>query len=158
METLAYHLVWTTYGTWLPGDARGWVRWGEGGVLPVDRTLEQESRARMAESPVILSESQRALVEHTIGAHCRLRGWFLHAASARSNHVHVVVSADRAARTVRDQFKAWCSRRLSDAAGLETAMAKGGGRRRWFTEGGAERTIDTEEYLANAIQYVLEGQ
>ena len=24
-EPLAYFLTWTTYGTWLPGDGRGWV-------------------------------------------------------------------------------------------------------------------------------------
>src|SRR5438309_2044603 len=26
MQPLAYHLIWTTYGTWLPGDARGWIQ------------------------------------------------------------------------------------------------------------------------------------
>ena len=25
-EPLAYFLTWTTYGTWLPGDERGWSR------------------------------------------------------------------------------------------------------------------------------------
>jgi hypothetical protein len=24
-DPLAYFLTWTTYGTWLPGDERGWV-------------------------------------------------------------------------------------------------------------------------------------
>jgi hypothetical protein len=24
-EPLAYFLTWTTYGSWLPGDQRGWV-------------------------------------------------------------------------------------------------------------------------------------
>ena len=28
-EPLAYFLTWTTYGTWLPGDERGWNRKGE---------------------------------------------------------------------------------------------------------------------------------
>ena len=77
---------------------------------------------------------------------------------ARTNHVHVVVTADRDPDTVRDQLKAWCSRRLSDAAGLVQTVAKKAGRRRWFTEGGDKELIDNEEYLANAIQYVLEGQ
>jgi hypothetical protein len=26
-EALAYFLTWTTYGTWLPGDERGWVQY-----------------------------------------------------------------------------------------------------------------------------------
>src|SRR5262249_46358121 len=25
-SALAYHIVWTTYGTWLPGDWRGWIK------------------------------------------------------------------------------------------------------------------------------------
>ena len=55
-------------------------------------------------------------------------------------------------------FKAWCSRKLSDAAGLVRAVAKKAGRRHWFTEGGDKELIDTEEYLANATSYVLERQ
>jgi predicted nucleic acid-binding protein len=35
-----------------------------------------------------------------------------------------------------NQFKAWCSRKLSDAAGLVGVVSKKAGRRRWFTEGG----------------------
>lgn len=68
----------------------------------------------------------------------------------------MVVSADRDPDDVRDQFKAWCSRKLSDSACLVGAVAKKAGRRRWFTEGGDKELIDSEEYLANAIRYVLE--
>ena|SRR5438128_106300 len=172
MSALAYHIVWTSYGTWLPGDARGWVKWGEWGINPPDPELEQKARRRMAETPVVFSVEQRALIEQTIRDHCRIRGWVLHAARARTNHVHVVVTADRDPDEVRDQFKAWCSRRLSDAAlstqglstqGLSTQrkqvpVAKKAGRRRWFTEGGDKEIINSEEYLANSIKYVLEGQ
>jgi len=78
--------------------------------------------------------------------------------SKRGNHVHVVVTADREPDVVRDQFKAWCSRKLSDAAGLKTAVAKKAARRHWFTEGGDCEFIRDDEYLANAIRYVLDGQ
>ncbi len=27
-DPLAYYLTWPTYGTWLPGDERGWVKRG----------------------------------------------------------------------------------------------------------------------------------
>ena len=74
------------------------------------------------------------------------------------NHVHVVVTIDRDPDEAMDQFKAWCSRKLSDAAGLVRAVAKKAGRRHWFTEGGNKERIDTDEYLANAITYVLERQ
>jgi hypothetical protein len=29
-EPLAYFLTWPTYGTWLPGDERGWVQYRHG--------------------------------------------------------------------------------------------------------------------------------
>ena len=29
---LAYFLTWTTYGTWLPGDERGWIEAGKLGT------------------------------------------------------------------------------------------------------------------------------
>jgi REP element-mobilizing transposase RayT len=107
---------------------------------------------------VELTESQRKVVEQTIAHHCTIRKWNLHAANARINHVHVVVSADRDPDTVLEQLKAWCSQKLSDAAGLTTTVGKKAGRRRWFTEGGGKELINDEEYLRNAIKYFLEGQ
>jgi REP element-mobilizing transposase RayT len=158
MSALAYHLIWTTYGTWLPGDGRGWTRWGEWGVQPPDPQKENAARRRMAEATVVLSETQRALVDQTVRDHCRIRGWLLHAVNVRTNHIHVIVSADRNPDEIMNQFKAWCSRKLSDAAGLVGPVAKKAGRRRWFTEGGDKEIINSEEHLANAINYVLEGQ
>ena len=158
MSILAYHIVWTTYGAWLPGDARGWVKTKTLGVQEPDPKREHQAREHMAEKAVGLDASQRAMVEQTIRDHCRIREWTLHAVNARSNHIHVVVTADRDADEVMRQFKAWCSRKLSDAAGLNEKVAVKAGRRRWFTEGGGNETIEDEEYLENAIRYVLEGQ
>ena len=158
MAVLAYHLTWTTYGTWLHGDARGWVKWGEWGIKPADPEQERAARARMAEAAVVLTDAQRALVEQTVRDHCRIRGWSLHAVNARSNHIHVVITANREPDEVMNQFKAWCSRKLSDAAGLVGTVAKKAGRRRWFTEGGDKELIDSEGYLDNAITYVSERQ
>src|SRR5262245_45094384 len=118
MSLLAYHVTWTTYGTWLPGDVRGWVKWGQWGIKPPEPETERDARQRMVESTVVLTEEQRTLVEQTIRDHCRIRGWLLHAVNVRSNHVHVVVTADREPGEVLNQFKAWCSRKLSDAGGL----------------------------------------
>jgi len=158
MPTLAYHITWTTYGTWLSGDARGWIQWGEWGLKPPDPERERDAAKRMVESAVVLTEEQRALVEQTVRDHCRIRGWLLHAVNVRTNHVHVLVTADRDPQEVMNQFKAWCSRQLSDALGLVGTVAKKAGRRHWFTEGGNKELIDSEDYLSNAIQYVLERQ
>ena len=158
MDILAYHITWTTYGTWLPGDERGWVESGAAGIQAADPEREQAAALAMAEGAVTLNAEQRALVEKTIRDHCHIRGWPLHAVNVRTNHIHVVVTADRNGEVARDQFKAWCSQKLSDQAGLTTPVARKAGRRHWFTEGGDCEKIDTEEYLQNAIAYVLEGQ
>ncbi len=78
--------------------------------------------------------------------------------TARSNHVHVVVTANCEPDVVRNQLKAWCSRKLSENAGLTTKVAKKAGRRHWFTEGGDTEFIDDEKYLFNVVGYVLDGQ
>ncbi len=158
MAVLAYHITWTTYGTWLPGDARGWVKSRVWGIQAPDPEREQQARDHMAEPAVVLTPDQRTLVEQTVRDHCRLRGWMLHAVNARTNHVHVVVTANREPDEVMGQFKAWCSRNLSDQAGLVAAVARKAGRRRWFTEGGDKERIEDKQYLENAIQYVLERQ
>ena len=158
MPNATYHIIWTTYGSWLPGDRRGWVRTKRSGIQSPDAQREEFARKSMAESEVILTPDQRALIEQTVRDHCVVRRWLLQAVRARSNHVHVVVTADRDPEVVRDQFKAWCSRKLSDAEGLQNAVAARAGRRRWFTEGGDTEVIEDEAYLENAIRYVLEGQ
>jgi hypothetical protein len=112
----------------------------------------------MAEQPVILSPSQRAIVERTIGAHSELRMWKLHAVNARTNHVHVVLTTARMPDEVMSQLKAWSSRKLSDDAGLSDKVAVKAGRRHWFTEGGDKQLVHDEEQLRNAIRYVLERQ
>ncbi len=73
--------------------------------------------------------------------------------------MHLVVTAERIADDVMNQLKAWCSRRLSDAAGLICdGRAKKAGRRKWFTEHGSTGWIEDDEYFQNAIRYVSEGQ
>jgi hypothetical protein len=105
VNPLAFHLIWTTYGTWLPGDARGWVEAGVPGVQPPDPGREDRARELMAESAVVLSPEQRRIVTQTIQDHARVRGWVLHAVNVRSNRVHVVVTCACVGAKARDEFK-----------------------------------------------------
>jgi REP element-mobilizing transposase RayT len=157
-HALAYFITWTTYGTWLSGDRRGWIKKGHAGVRPPNWRIEDQARGRMKEDAVVLTDSQRATVEQTIQAHCDIRKWDLHSVNARTNHVHVIVTANRDPDEVMNQFKTWCSRKLSDAAGLQGTVASKAGRRHWFTEGGDKEVIYDEEHLRSAVRYVLDGQ
>ena len=153
---LAYFLTWTTYGSRLPGNERRWVKRKERIIQPPDFLEEKRARHSMSADIILLSPSQRQVVDKVIVDHCRIRGWLLHARNVRTNHVHVVVSAALDPKTVREQFKAWASRRLSELAGL-TGRDKEG-QCRWWTEKGDIEFIHSEEELADAIFYVLHGQ
>lgn len=156
---LAYHITWTAYGAWLHGDPRSWVETGAPCILPPDDARFWQARERMTEPPVEFEPGQRAIIARVIDEHCRRRDWRLHARNARSNHVHLVITADRTPEEVMNQLKAWCSRRLSDDAGLAACRrAVKAGRRKWFTEHGSTKWINDEAYFANAVRYVLEGQ
>ena len=149
-DVLAYHITWRTYGTWLPGDERTWVKHKTLGIREGSAALEKHAKGLMTQDPVSLTESQRAIVEATIREHCRIREWLLHAINVRSNHVHVVVSAGIHPNQIMNQFKAWCSRRLNEATANPPT--------KWWAIHGSTKWIDTELYLEDAIQYVLEGQ
>ena len=95
MPVLAYHITWTTCGTWLPGDERGWMDDLRSGVQPPDPRREDLALRCMAEDDVVLSDPQQLIVEETIRRHCDLRGWHIHALNVRSNHIHIVVTAGR---------------------------------------------------------------
>ncbi len=149
-DPLAYFLTWTTYGTRLPGDDRGWNRKDEPEIQQPNPLFDESARAKMKESTFRLSGEQREIVEETIGRHCKIRNWRLHAVNARSNHVHVVVTAPGyKPETVRDQIKAWCTRKLKEA---------GESRTNFWTEGASCRWVNTEDDLEAAIVYALDAQ
>jgi hypothetical protein len=91
-DAIAFFLTWTAYGSWLPGDDRGWVD-GTGQVRLAEPLRKAVALRRMAEGIVLLDVDQRVAVEDAIVAHARLRGWHLHGVACRRQHVHVVVSA-----------------------------------------------------------------
>ena len=85
----------------------------------------------------------------------RIRGWHLHAVSCRSNHVHVVLSAEVNPVDMRDQFKAWCTRKLKERQRREGQQRI---RKKWWTERGSQRYIADEDGLEATILYVIEAQ
>ena len=150
---LAFFLTWTTYGTWLSGDERGWILPGKGIQVP-DPIRKRAAKARMTDTECTLDSEQRGLVKATIIDHCVIRRWELYAVNCRKNHVHVVVSADRKPEDVRDQFKAWCTRKLKALQKSRNEQP----REKWWTEKGSQRYIGDKENLEAAIHYVLELQ
>ena len=170
-DALAYFLTWPTYGTWMPGDERGWIKYRKGMQGP-DSILKREAAARMTEDACRLDREQRQLVEATINDHCQTRGWTLLAVNCRSNHLHVVVASMQRPKKIRGEFKAWCTRRLKELEirrrGGESVSCGEGScdpakstpevRENWWAERGSGIYINDDECLQAVIHYVLEGQ
>ena|SRR5438105_1142598 len=154
-EPIAYFITWATYGTWLPGDDRGWVQYRHGWKLP-DPVRKLEAAARMTEDACRLDAEQRAAVHEQVAETCRHRGWTLHAVNCRTNHLHVVVTAPVPPEVVRSQLKAWCTRKLKSLA--ESKHEPGPVRANWWAERGSQRYINDPKGLEDAIVYVRDCQ
>ncbi len=75
-EPLAYLITWTTYGSWLPGDERGWVEKGRPGIQSPQADKRDHALDQMAEGPVVLNSEQRAIVAKTIEIIANSEGGF----------------------------------------------------------------------------------
>ncbi|NOX55538.1 MAG: hypothetical protein GXP27_14095 [Planctomycetes bacterium] len=150
-EPIAFFITWSTYGTWLPGDSRGWRKWRAGDQPPQPR-LEAWCRRRMRGNPVVLSPCHRAVVEQACRDHAAVRRWLIHAINVRTNHVHVVITAtNMRPQMVRDQLKANATRKLREA---DSRFAN----KRVWARGGDCQIVDTEDELEQVVLYILEAQ
>ena len=99
---LGLFITWTVYGTFLPGDARGWKH-RSAGLQLARPLLETWHRDRLSHDIITLDDSMQSVAEAAIREICGVRSWALWATSVRTNHVHVVVTARTyAPKLVRD--------------------------------------------------------
>lgn len=82
-------LTWSTYGTWLQGDERGFVR--DGKILAGNKGLARANALSQVQGAVKLSRTQRGLVREAIVKEAALREQNVYALSVRATHVHIVV-------------------------------------------------------------------
>jgi REP element-mobilizing transposase RayT len=155
-DPIAFFLTWSTYGTWLPGDGRGWVEYRRGFQLP-DPILELVCAARMTEDACRLASHQRDRVNKQVAETCAHKQWPLHAVNCRSNHVHVVLSSPAPPKAIREQLKAWCTRRLNEQQ-ADAGLREHERRSKWWAERGSIRWIFHDEDLGAAIDYVQNQQ
>jgi len=149
-ENLGYFITWTTYGTWLPGDHRGWVdrkrKHGEG-AEDSRPALASVARGTLVEPPLILDRPLRAIVEQVIRRICGENQWRLQTLQVRSNHVHLVVTAPAVGP---GHVMALLKVRATQA--LRGVIP----RRHYWTRYGSMRYLKTETSLQAAIRYVLD--
>jgi len=90
---LAYFITFTLHGSWLHGDERGSYRRGGKYIVP-DQVLCQQKKSLTNQALISLSQEQRFVIEEAINEICRMKRLTIHATNVRTNHVHIVVTAN----------------------------------------------------------------
>jgi REP element-mobilizing transposase RayT len=157
-------LTWTTYGTWLPGDRRGFVspvRDGPGPEVkhnepgtPYDADLpglKYAAATALKGPPVYLLPEHAEVLLAQLQETAAHRHWILLAVAIMANHVHLIVGVpgDPSPADVLRDFKSYGSRALNRRWGKPESGT-------WWTESGSKRKLPNEAALGAAILYVQE--
>ncbi|MGH7199734.1 MAG: transposase [Planctomycetaceae bacterium] len=115
--------------------------------------VERRTRAAkaMTQPPYTMDARRREVVCDAIVELAEERGWRLWAVHVRSNHVHVIIGADREPGRLMSDLKARASRNLT-RCGLDDAK-----RKRWTRHGSTKHLFRMDDVEAK-IDYVLEQQ
>ncbi len=172
-ESRTWFLTSTTYGTWLPGDERGFV----GRVRerrPLDPTgapvraehdqrgddpdadipgLRDSARALLKGNPVGFSAEQAGAVLAQFRATAEYRCWVLVCAAVMRTHFHLVVVAPPtiAPENMLRDFKSYASRALN----TRWPRPRSG---TWWTQAGSYRELNEHWVIDQKVSYVLLGQ
>ena len=136
-------VTFTTYGTWLQGDERGFVK--DGRISEASEGLEQDNKKRQSSEEVTLKKKQREIVRSAILREAEKIRENVLAISVRSNHVHAVIEGGGKPVDM-------VVNRLKTAAYY--ALRERGFEGKVWTRGYDKRFCFDEEALRNRIKYV----
>ncbi|MCC6124186.1 MAG: hypothetical protein IT426_04445 [Pirellulales bacterium] len=161
-EPFALFITWTCYGTWLPGDPRGYVsdtlqpgnaRIPKNNNPGSDYSAGHEfthkiAKQRQKSDTVYLTREQARIAADNLLETARIRDWRMLRAAVMRNHIHLVVAdCPDDGPGVRRILKGNAQAKLSQAQGHS---------RRWWTAGGSNRYLHSEDAIRAAIRYVTE--
>ena len=152
---LAYHITFTTYGTWLHGDEKGSVdkghnQYGSDFVSP-NSGLNKKEQTRLKNLPVVLDKNNREFVLKALLQVCGYRGWVAHAVHVRSNHIHIVVSSNEKPEKMMVDFKAYATRAIKKNSNKAIF-------RKYWSQHGSTKYLWTKENLVSTVEYVKNRQ
>jgi len=142
-KMVGYMVTWTTYGTWLQGDKRGYVQ--DGKVMPSDAGLKEANRKLQQSWFVRLTTQQKKVVEDVMLKEAERIGQQILALAVCSNHIHLVVgSGNQSIESTVSRYK-----NVSTCALKKTGLTK-----RIWTRGFDKRFCFSSEKLEQKIEYV----
>jgi REP element-mobilizing transposase RayT len=140
-KMIAYMLTWTTYGTWLQGDERGFVK--DGQILNKNETLENINKFNLEKEPVRLNAKQREIVKNTIIEEAKRVSQKIFALIVFSNHIHLLVEKNQNSIETTAALYKTAARKALYKTGLEGKIwSKGFDKRFCFNEQELDRRIE----------------
>jgi hypothetical protein len=111
----------TTYGTWLPGDVRGYL--ADGRVLPPNPRISRLAKDRLQKDPVFFTESERDQIASLMRTAAEAFGYPLTDLTVEPWHLHWIASAgtDKVA-TMVGRLKNWLRRGLRPRENLDQKL------------------------------------
>ena len=174
-RVLAYHIVFTCYGFWLPNDPRG-----SGSTYVGSRALHRVggdatglrdrrrsvaakehdpvvcriAKEELKHAPVLFTTAQVSAVTEGFRRYQQTTGEVFHALAVLPNHVHAVVLArSRPHEDIRQGMKAKATHALK-AAGLHPMPLEDGARHTPWGEHGWGRFLHSNRRIDESIDYV----
>jgi REP element-mobilizing transposase RayT len=156
----ALFLTWTCYGTWLPGDERGFVSnslLSGGGFEPKANTpgtpyrrddgfTRQVAASLQKWDSVYLTQQQAMWAAESFVRTAESKFWRILRGAVMSNHSHLVVTdCPDDGEAVRRVFKGTSQAYLSEKMGQS---------QKWWTSGGSDRYRHTHAAIESTIRYV----
>ena len=162
-----WHLTWTTYGQWLPGDDRGSVTRirveGENQRIEEDqfgtqRTpaipgLNKAAQRASTGDPVLLTQRHAEQLLLQFQETCDYRMWLLVTTAIMANHTHALIGVpgDPDPEVILRDLKSWGSRRLNKLFGKPQSGT-------WWTESGSRRKKGDIAAILNTIVYISDQE
>ncbi len=143
-KLLGYMVTWTTFGTWLQGDRRGYVKNGQ--IKNKNKNLELANKRFQKTNRVHLNNKQKEMAETMIKKEAERIGQKLLAIAVCSNHIHLVLIKHN------ESIESSVSRYKNVAT---KALKETGLKNRIWTRGFDKRFCFTEDDLKKKIRYVI---
>ncbi len=142
-KIIGYMVTWTTYGSWLPGDIRGYVRNGQ--ILSGDYKILEKNQTRQKSSTVKLNKKEMKLIRQIILNEAERIGHEIVALAACTNHVHLAArSYSESVEEIVGRYKSLTTR----------ALWEHGRQGRIWTKGYDKRFCFSEDQLRKKIRYI----
>jgi len=140
---IGYMVTWTTYGTWLQGDKRGYVK--NSRILSQNDKLKLVNQRQQKYPMVKFNSEQKQIVQDSIIEEARRINHEIFAITVCSNHVHIVAS-------VSQESIEQAVHRYKYSATL--ALRKFASQGKIWSKGFDKRFCFTDKELENKIKYV----